>query len=299
MMFASCTKNESDLAAVQETVDPTSQKILAFKAKVESGEKSAETMSLDSAVWYVEAALNFTYCMVLPEDNFTNSQIISDSLKIDFSGDNSRVSFADVALAYSNMSEMMTTYSSNLDFSWKKFYSADVKFKNNQLVCYFDIAVKENITNEKVDNFNIYGNLDYDWHCGAGGCLMGRCDGTHMTQSMATVFSTYLTWSKGLPSWGYYTDIQQTDAWDTDVNVNFGSDTLLFRGNYETSPCIVSEEMNYWYNRANILQKRYAPPTGRAVATIKYFVGYNGLPGYVWSELVFNTAIINTYIVQD
>jgi hypothetical protein len=87
-MFAACSK-KSDLS-VPKTTDPTSQKILNFKAKIETGNKSYETMSVDSAVWYVEAALNYTYdkpyrSEIMKYDSFFVTVPVSADGKISFS----------------------------------------------------------------------------------------------------------------------------------------------------------------------------------------------------------------------
>jgi hypothetical protein len=291
MMFAACSK-KSDLS-VPKTADSTSQKILNFKAKIETGNKSYETMSVDSAVWYVEAALNFTYCMAESQEDYQGAELISDSLKIDFPATgNSPVLFSDVAAAYNNMKNGFDTYSANLNFPWKKFYVADVYFKKQQLVCKFSVAVKESTGHGKVNINDVY----LDWHTGAAS-QMGRCDYTRMTESMATVFTSLLTWKhSGRPANGYYTDIEVRQAWCNDSQ---NPDAMLFSGDFppNTSPCISGMDVYNWYIWANMLDNTYTPPAGWAKVSCLYSTLLSTNFIHQWASLWIYTGKINIYVI--
>jgi len=176
MMFASCTKNESDLAAVQKTEDPTSQKILAFKAKVESGDKSAETMSLDSAVWYVEAALNFTYCIVSEENAEAGAdEIYQDSVFFKSEDNNGTISIENVGLAFLSIQHQMLEKLNDVNSTIKFFTAADVELKDGFFKTIFEIHYK--ISNNKYGGIVIpeYYDITDNWEWGN---KLGNCTHT-------------------------------------------------------------------------------------------------------------------------
>ena len=91
IIFTACNKDTS-LTEEVKNIDPTEQKILNFKEQMKSGDKSGETMSMDSAVWYIEAALNYTYCMYTPNDPEI-SDVFQDTLIYNLSSKSNDILF--------------------------------------------------------------------------------------------------------------------------------------------------------------------------------------------------------------
>ncbi len=61
ILAVACQK-ETEMAVPQEKKDLTAAKIMKFEKKLKNPDKSGETLSVDSAVWYAEALANFVYC---------------------------------------------------------------------------------------------------------------------------------------------------------------------------------------------------------------------------------------------
>jgi len=77
----------------------TEQKIQNFKVKLETGGKTDETLTLDSAVWYIEAALNYSY-----SDSYATEIIKVDSAFVSVPvSDNGTINFNHVVYAYNKL----------------------------------------------------------------------------------------------------------------------------------------------------------------------------------------------------
>jgi uncharacterized lipoprotein YehR (DUF1307 family) len=101
IIFTACNKDTS--LTEQNQIDPTEQKILDFKEKMNSGDKSGETMAVEEAVWNIEAALNYTY------NDFDATELLSiDTVRIPITiNDNGEINFSDVTAAYNNLENLL------------------------------------------------------------------------------------------------------------------------------------------------------------------------------------------------
>lgn len=292
LMISSCQKENIEMTPNENLQNDTELRILKFKKKVKSGIKSGEQLSIDSAVWYIEAALNYTYCIIEDETVLEESEFFTDSLKLDMAVNNNTVNFSDVVSVYN---EFIQVIENKIDDNTKKAYLIDIEYKDEdkKISCKYNYAVK-NVNKGEI----IYSDLNFDWHNGAGGCYenMGRCDYTHIDQSARTVLSKYITQSKGVPANAYYTDIQQA--------INFHNaptqptpelDTMLYLEYAETVPCIESEEMYKYFNRGKVIANRYTPPQGWGVPKVVYHTSYQTYPGWAWTNLIVYKGKINSY----
>ncbi len=295
MMFASCTKNESDLAAVQKTVDPTSQKILAFKAKVASGDKSAETMSLDSAVWYVEAALNFTYCMHT-ENEPVYSEVFVDSFKIDFTAENGKVNFTEIAPAYLNIAQHTQNVFEQIENQAKDIVLQDVDYADGQLTIKTFFATG---TTDKATTFNWW--FTEDWKFGWN---MGRCDGTYAGLSDAAKQLNSKINMRIPHINGYYTDnttISSVSAWSGDFYNSNSNDPnycqyyiFLEGGDFDPygtySTCITVPELNFYINgafiAADVIKQNHSELATKQFIGVNYFG--DGIPGDAQNPIIMH-----------
>jgi len=266
-IFVSCQKEEQ----AKPENNGVLQKISDFKADVKGGNnaKSEETISIDEAVWIVEATLNYDYCISLEPEAYENIEnVLSDSVVIDFETSSNTVSYSEAIEAYSSFNAAMASYFAKADFNWKKYQIADVEYKNGKLVCRFNLFVK----NDNKANPVTY-NLNFDWRTGT--CDSGRCDGTHPEDNAQTVLNASLNYYKDMLPGYFLTDI--TEGIVCHPNQSFyGSDTLLYNSlGTVLFPCIYSPQMFELFNNACLLRSRYIPPTGWAISHIEYLIYRN------------------------
>lgn len=116
----SCEKEEQpDLTRSDDDIK-TEQKIIGFVNDVDNfknlkSSKSTGDICIDSAVWYIEAGLNYTYGY--PEYTFNGLYIDSSFVKISFSGDES-VLYSDVINSYKRIIDSLRVH-------YRKFGSSD------------------------------------------------------------------------------------------------------------------------------------------------------------------------------
>lgn len=292
IMFNSCQKENIEITKGENFKNDTEERILKFKEKINSGNKSDELISVDSAVWYIEAALNYTYCIVEDETFFEESDFFADSVKVSIVVNDNSVNFSNVSSVYN---ELFQVIENNINSNTKKAYLIDIEYKDEKISCKYNFAVKNSA---KVVIIDWYPDLNYDWHSGAGTCYenMGRCDYTYPDKSAATIWSKYITCSKGVPVNAYYTDIQK-GIWYKNPNNNTTPelDTMLFKGYFESVPCIVSDDMNKYFNRGKVIANRYVPPQGWGVPKVEYTTLYTGNPGLHYTILKVYKGKINSY----
>ncbi len=257
---------EKDLMPTENTPDVSVlEKILAFKADVDSPTKSNDEVSVDDAVWIVEATLNYTHCITEEASVYENADIIMDSITIDFATANGSTSYQSAIDAYVSMNDYLISYASKLDYTTKKYGVADVEYKDGMMKCYFNVFVKNE---EKIPQGPL-ADLYYDWKTGAGECDGGRCDGTHPEKNLMTVLETCLNYVQIQPNY-YLTDIHTGLECFAD-QYPLGSDTLLLDTlSAEFSLCIESLKVRELYDNARILNSRYEVPENWAVARYQY-----------------------------
>ena len=135
MMF-SCNK-ESELKPVEMTQDEiVLQRILDFKDNVEnpSNLKSGEMISIDSAVWYVEAALNYTYC-ISEEPVIEFNDVYTDSIVLVYEIENNEIEYYHAITLYNEIYNSLEDKSNSLDLEQKSIRMTDVEFTENKINC--------------------------------------------------------------------------------------------------------------------------------------------------------------------
>jgi len=74
-------------------------KIQKFIAKAESNQKSGETLSLDDAIWNIEAGLNYKFCI-------NDIELVADyeeAMEFNITDNNGNVNFNEVANVFNNL----------------------------------------------------------------------------------------------------------------------------------------------------------------------------------------------------
>ncbi|MFA5478261.1 MAG: hypothetical protein WC271_16340 [Bacteroidales bacterium] len=204
----SCSKQEQTKPTTTEISQSDADilmenKIRAFKSKMEflrenPSYKSGETMSVDSAVWYMEAASNYTY----GDGASTFNKTICDTFSIVLDVADGVVNLNDVVGAYDNMIHNLST----------AFHA--LPGENNHLVANDVTLTTVNESTLTLGVYAVFGSggsgtsaiFNYGWYYGF---LMGREDGAYIGESdAAEEIEKMIHMRKGtLPPNSYFTDI--------------------------------------------------------------------------------------------
>ncbi len=231
IVFTACNKDTS-LTEVEKNIDLTEQKILDFKAKMLAPNKSGETMSIEDAVWYIEAALNYTYCNMETTDN-----VIVDSAFVTINlTETDEIDFNNVITAYNELEtdlenilgedNMLLTdieYIQNLD------KSGDATFKLT--------TVRGGDIDENRFHFNATDYWKPIFELGKCDIYTGHAIGHDASSQVEKMINTAASYYLAP---GYATDVESIYA-----GVYNGTYPDYFWSGYE-SDCIDPAGMNYW-----------------------------------------------------
>lgn len=178
----SCKKDTIDQQQTQEDkAVMRSKKVIAlihnFEQKMNDALKSGETISLDSAIWNIEASLNYNYAdpeEAVGEYSFSKSSYL---LEVDANGE---VSMGDVQSVYALMEQDLGN---------------DLKSGNDEVIIFSDVALDSisggtaylSGTNGYSSGIaRSYTPIDDNWYWGTlgqeyGNPLLGNCAGTDTT----------------------------------------------------------------------------------------------------------------------
>ncbi len=196
----------------------TQQKILDFKKRVKNNEKAGGEISAGEALWCIEAALNYTFCMdagpaVDPE---------TDTSSIQFTlNDNDQVEFSDVAIAYITLASNMANRQAQLEDNEREFKIVDVKDittpgQLNSGIIVMKISAVTGVMSGD-GNGSARGQLytfgpDDNWYYGEG---LGKYPSGYEGWDAARLFSNVMNYGEPMPDplssqvpSGYYTDVE-------------------------------------------------------------------------------------------
>lgn len=238
--------------------DPTEQKILAFKDKVESksNQKSGEMLEIDSAVWYIEAALNYTYCDP-GISNIINVDSVFVTVPVSESGE---INFSNVVSAYNDFSSNLNNLVNQKADDDKKIQLADISIVEND-----DINVKTLKLTTIITNFHhkmpegFYPN-DY-WHpiWGAGRC--GDYEGEGIGCDAGIVIAQHAAQFINWPLFGYITDVSEIIFWGYENTEYLWGDVLY---DYKDA-CLSPNELKYWTSKLVQLGNNNIPYRKRVI----------------------------------
>ena len=208
MFSMSCNKDTDNLKPNNgEWVDLTEIRILKFKDKIktEKNLKSGDMMNIDTAVWYIEALLNYTYFRMpedAPETNITNFDTLEMSVPIE----NGEVSLYDVANMYYQFESSILIGFEQFKEPNKLLSVADISFNENTFTCVFLTDYYEAASGSKEDGWR--------W-----GMKQGDCNGNYIdVKDASTEINKYLRANHFFVdiNGGYWTDIEFTTDFGVD-----------------------------------------------------------------------------------
>jgi len=193
-----------------ENFDPTLNKILKFKESLKSPDAKNNTfLSIDSAVWYIEALLNYNYCVIKDSSEiYPNTKMDSTFTEININ--NNKIAFSDVARTYFQIEKTILTGLDNLNSENKRVNIVDVEYKDGDLLAYFIFYYEDK--NNKSGLYQIVG----DWHWGPiwnGTQLIpgGMCDWTYYGErDLTTEIKNWIRANRPPLMDVYWTDITHT-----------------------------------------------------------------------------------------
>lgn len=285
VVILSCKKQHDDSSQVSPTnqMNQTSQtieqRILAFKSDIENRLKTGSTYPIATAVWNIEALVNYTY-----SDVANNLQGLSvDSVFIEVDLTNGQVSTSEAASVYNAIIDSLTIQNSNLPSQNLHFMFADV-FRRDSIAGHVTFGVFSAFVYGTLINYGNFGDEDYwvygnSWCNDGGYCLPSIYHDTHLNDDAAEQIERRIRLNIGVP-YGRHTpsdmvtlqiigdgevDCMETfetytcdfrNPNDQEPPDNFYDYYLMFQTSYyETTfhDCLSPTEMNfYWHGTENI-----------------------------------------------
>ncbi|NPD48279.1 MULTISPECIES: hypothetical protein [unclassified Lentimicrobium] len=176
--YSKQSNTENEVYWSEEDVKIQNQ-ILDFQNKIKNNSfKDGEMMSVEDAVWNMEALLNFNYST---PDLQINNLTVDKSFIIDLSVENDMVSYSDVVAAVFEMEEHLLATLNSLPGADNFIFATDISIGNNELKNgSLKISMTTGFGSEYVDNPGVYipfGENDY-WRYGygEGGCGINNSD---------------------------------------------------------------------------------------------------------------------------
>jgi hypothetical protein len=189
---AACNKDFESKPAPEESLpgetnlktNNTEDLIVAFIDEVNNSYKSSGEYTVDSALWYIEAALNYSYCIW--DSSFGvqafDSATISVSLK-----KNGSIEDTDVYSTYNDFVDSLEVHWDNISETTKHVMFVDVAVRSNTngvVVLHLVSAMGSGAAVNSYANFG----ADEDWYWGWD---LGGCGNNTATSSDATIELEY------------------------------------------------------------------------------------------------------------
>lgn len=257
-------------------------KIRAFKSKMEllrenPSYKSVETMSVDSAVWYMEAASNYSY----GNANTPWDKLVVDSFNIDLATTNGEVDLNDLISAYDEMINGIADSFDAIDYEEKHLVVNDISLMGSESgTATFMIIAGFGVE----ESAGTSGYFNHAWYYGM---LKGDCDFNYLGTDAAEIIEDKILLLKGTPAPNVkYTDVESfeihaisfVNTEDLEPNNNM-YDYLMFycfddyagiMPNVHT--CVSVDEMNFYYLGTQYVlnhdQPQFARPPGKSLITV-------------------------------
>lgn len=154
-------------------INPTNEtelKIQSFINSMNSQLKSGSTYSIDDAIWYAEATLNFTYAIY--DSSFVYLSRETSSFSIDLNSSNT-VDQSDLLAAYAKMVDSLEAHYDGIQDSPKHVFLCDVIDVSHSVGTLDIVMVSVIGCDYTINQYGSFGTTDYWW----SGDLEGKCNG--------------------------------------------------------------------------------------------------------------------------
>ncbi|MCK4662190.1 MAG: hypothetical protein KAT68_04955 [Bacteroidales bacterium] len=239
------------------------QQIIQFKTQLSDSKKSGEIMELNSAIWYIDAVLNYSY--TFPFIEYYNYSSSNTLVTMDISDDN--VAFSELVETYNEIEDIVRNHFFSIENENKHLVTISLVVTENSTDNIIEFKVVSEVglynTEKSADiiNDNPFGSTDY-WYYGNE---LGKCgsysgsEGWDAAKKIASkVKSTLLHHSFMY----YFTDeywpplpIMPNDLPSNLELYHMGDD------------CLSPNEMNYHYNEMLEIVDHFSPGGGKTFKT--------------------------------
>jgi hypothetical protein len=269
IFLTGCTKEENLLNNTPVVTKDKDQvvidRIMNFLDKVEferqsPSQKSSEFMEIDSAVWYIEAAINYV----------STEPITSSDVEISTFTVKQNIEHAQGMI---NMSDIQTIY----DSFQSSVYNIVSREESIDYIFIADVFVSEtenanislSMTIGAVESLKVYPPVLDDWFWGVG---LGKCDETGGTGTdAADVIHNRLNHVLTIPPAGaFWTDVEYKNM--------EGEEDDLFEFIGEDDPCLTVQEITDYIGIVNIFTTNNCP-TGKQLIYREFWDDF-----YPWTE---------------
>jgi hypothetical protein len=182
LIFFGCSKESNKDSGKQENVfQPTEKdlqiesKILEFESKIDFARKNpdlksgGDDLTLDKAIWYIEALANYNYADA--SSGFDN--YIGETAEIEVPLTDGKVSISDAVIAYDQVIDSLSEHFSHVSGTDKHLVLADNNLKEvNGATATFNVT--SGVGDGPPNPFAGFGESDYWWWAN----LSGKCDGS-------------------------------------------------------------------------------------------------------------------------
>jgi len=297
LIFFGCSKEDNQTTEKQESVfQPTEKdlqiesKILAFKEKVEFVRKNpnlksgGDDLSVEEAVWNIEALANYTYGDASTE--FV--EYIVDSCELVIPISDGTIEILDIQVAYD---QMINTLSGQI---------AQIPETDKHMVVN-DVSLKE--TDDNTVTFAVTTGYGIEGAAGSGpgadptdywywGWDLGKCDGSGLGvgTDAADKIERWANMNIAVPVNSYYEDVSYQEVYPIDVPTTgapYGDYMLFYEyqpGNIADHPCLAPNEMNYYFHALESIGIMYKPANKSIISyeVIDDFMA--GIGYWVWAH---------------
>lgn len=308
IMITNSCKKESMIKENQVSLNARDTQLAnainSFKTKGKSNLKNTEKVSIDSAIWYLEATANFTYSDGIGDRIELTRDSAIFTLAINTEG---KISLNEVWSQYELLIDNIRARYQSLNQTNKQLIGVDVKA--NQILSN-SIEVQANYTiasgSAVIPNACTFNNVDcWKWWNGGYGSIPGTNGGiccgpnanTHLESDAAEEIQKRIHQCQAIPSGNYWYDEVETKrvyAWDfpnpswnvqTDYENYYQYRMFWNSSNYAYfHDCLNPEELNFYLNGTKWIINTLEDPNegGGARPEGKSFISVNVQGNALW-----------------
>ncbi len=237
------------------------EKITDFRNKIDRVRDNSYTRSgndnvtVDSAIWYLEAITNYTYS----DPAYEYSQILEDSAIVSLPVTNGLIDIANVQIAYDSLIQALATYNSNIEAANKRLLTTGVVLREEatrsdevSLKMYYSFG-----TDTEVDNA---ASFSWRWAFGLGQCPGGSELPPPNDAAKRIAWRANLTLPTP-PANVIYVDLSTEIVKPEDVIDENGVHMLYYKKEYGEfyHPCITREEILQYKDNVLVIGQEYKP----------------------------------------
>ncbi|MCF8309666.1 MAG: hypothetical protein K9I68_11715 [Bacteroidales bacterium] len=251
LLFSGCEKTEQPVnennTGISEEDLKTEQKIKSFLNKMEQPTKSDETLTVEEAIWNIEAGLNYSYI----DEPENMGHMLVDSAKIEIPVNNGQINMTDIAEAYDMFEDSLQDFYNSIEGDFNRYVTDIMEVQ--------DLEKSNTVTLKATSlagRLNPYSITDEDyWYWG---WELGMCDssGQGEGKDAADRLEQVANRNVSMPSNGDYVypssiEIHNFNPADVPDDDNPYGSSMLFEDYQEVTlnhHCLPPNEMSYYYN---------------------------------------------------